>query len=91
MGTVAVVGGKRAVFVVRARVRRHVATFAHTGVLFLDELAQFSLITAADGLALGREVYAVPGPLGSAASAGANELIASGRVVRLPDGRLART
>lgn len=38
-----------------------------------------ALITAADGLALGREVYAAPGPLGAAASAGSNELIASGR------------
>ena len=38
-----------------------------------------ALITVADALALGREVYAVPGPLGSAASAGPNALIASGR------------
>jgi len=38
-----------------------------------------ALITAADGLALGRDVYAVPGPLGTVASAGSNELIATGR------------
>lgn len=38
-----------------------------------------ALITAAEARAIGREVYAVPGPLGSAASAGTNELIASGR------------
>jgi len=38
-----------------------------------------ALITASDAFALGREVYAVPGPLGAAASAGANALIASGR------------
>ncbi len=38
-----------------------------------------ALITVADALALGREVYAVPGPLGSAASAGSNELLATGQ------------
>lgn len=38
-----------------------------------------ALITAADARALGRPVYAVPGPLGSAASVGTNGLIASGR------------
>ncbi|MBA3748523.1 MAG: DNA-processing protein DprA, partial [Solirubrobacterales bacterium] len=38
-----------------------------------------ALITAADGLALRRDVYAVPGPLSSVASAGSNELIATGR------------
>jgi DNA processing protein len=37
-----------------------------------------ALITAEEARALGRPVYAVPGPIGVAASAGANALIASG-------------
>lgn len=37
-----------------------------------------ALITAREARALGRELYAVPGPLGSAASVGTNALIASG-------------
>lgn len=37
-----------------------------------------ALITAEDARRLGRSVFAVPGPLGSAASVGANALIASG-------------
>lgn len=37
-----------------------------------------ALLTAAEARSLGREVYAVPGPLDSAASSGANTLIASG-------------
>ncbi len=42
-----------------------------------------ALITAADARALGRTLYAVPGPLGSAASVGTNALIASGRAQAL--------
>lgn len=38
-----------------------------------------ALITATEARRLRREVYAVPGPIGALASAGANELIASGR------------
>jgi DNA processing protein len=38
-----------------------------------------ALITAEEARRLGRPVYAVPGPIGVAASAGANALIASGR------------
>ena len=37
-----------------------------------------ALITARHAAALGRELFAVPGPLGSLASAGANALLASG-------------
>lgn len=37
-----------------------------------------ALITAADARALGRSLFAVPGPLGSTASVGTNALIASG-------------
>ncbi len=37
-----------------------------------------ALITAEDARGLGRRLYAVPGPLGSAASVGTNALIASG-------------
>jgi DNA processing protein len=37
-----------------------------------------ALITAAEARRLGRPVYAVPGPIGAAASAGANALLASG-------------
>jgi DNA processing protein len=37
-----------------------------------------ALITAADARALGRPLYAVPGPLGSTASVGTNALIARG-------------
>jgi DNA processing protein len=38
-----------------------------------------ALITAREARRLRRDVYAVPGPIGASASAGANELIASGR------------
>lgn len=38
-----------------------------------------ALITAADARRLGRLLFAIPGPIGSAASAGTNALIASGR------------
>ncbi len=42
-----------------------------------------ALITADEARALGRRLYAVPGPLGSAASVGTNALIASGRAQAL--------
>jgi DNA processing protein len=38
-----------------------------------------ALITATEARRIRREVYAVPGPIGALASAGANELIASGK------------
>ena len=49
-----------------------------------------ALITANDAVRLGRPVYAVPGPLGSAASVGTNALIAAGRARALvtPEGLL---
>lgn len=42
-----------------------------------------ALITADEARALGRTLYAVPGPLGSAASVGTNALIASGKAQAL--------
>jgi DNA processing protein len=42
-------------------------------------IASGALITADEARRLGRRVFAVPGPIGVAASAGANALIASGR------------
>jgi DNA processing protein len=42
-----------------------------------------ALITAEEARRLGRPVYAVPGPIGVAASAGANALIASGKAKAL--------
>ena len=42
-----------------------------------------ALITANEARKLGRRVYAVPGPIGVAASAGANALIANGSVTAL--------
>ena len=42
-----------------------------------------ALITAGEARRLGRPLYAVPGPIGVAASAGANALIASGEAKAL--------
>src|SRR6185503_18839906 len=42
-----------------------------------------ALITARHALDLGRRLYAVPGPLGSAASVGTNAIIADGRATAL--------
>jgi DNA processing protein len=42
-----------------------------------------ALITADEARRLGRRLYAVPGPIGVAASAGANALIAAGRAKAL--------
>ena len=42
-----------------------------------------ALITADEARKLGRRVYAVPGPIGAAASAGANAFIATGRAMAL--------
>lgn len=47
-----------------------------------------ALITAEDADRLGRPLYAVPGPLGSASSVGTNALIAAGRARALVDERL---
>ena len=44
-----------------------------------------ALITADEARKLGRRVYAVPGPIGVAASAGANALIATGRAKALTE------
>lgn len=49
-----------------------------------------ALITAAEAAGIGREVYAVPGPLGAAASAGCLDLLASGaRIVTSVDALVA--
>ncbi|MGI8876994.1 MAG: DNA-processing protein DprA [Candidatus Limnocylindria bacterium] len=55
-----------------------IAALARTVVVVEAPHDSGALITAAAARAIGRHVYAVPGPLGSAASAGANELIATG-------------
>jgi DNA processing protein len=44
-----------------------------------------ALITAADARRLGRPLFAIPGPIGSAASVGTNALIASGKARALVD------
>ncbi len=64
-----------------------IAALARTVVVVEAPHGSGALITAAEARAIGRDVYAVPGPLGSAASAGANELIASGgaRVLTGPE------
>lgn len=62
-----------------ARRNATIAALARAVVVVEAPHGSGALITAAEGLALGREVFAVPGPLGAAASAGSNELIASCR------------
>jgi DNA processing protein len=60
---------------------RRDATIAALGVITVvveAPLGSGALITATEARRLRRPVYAVPGPIGAAASAGANELIASG-------------
>jgi DNA processing protein len=61
-------------------VRRNATIAALAEAVVVVEAGEGSgaLITANDARGLGRPVYAVPGPLGSAASVGANGLIASG-------------
>ena len=61
-------------------VRRNTTVAALAGAVVVVEAGQGSgaLITAEDARRLGRPLFAVPGPLGSAASVGANALIASG-------------
>ena len=55
-----------------------VAALARAVVVIEAPHASGALITARHARALGRELYAVPGPLGSPQSAGTNALIASG-------------
>lgn len=65
--------------------RRNATIAALASAVVVVEAGESSgaLITAADARALGRPVYAVPGPLGSSASVGTNALIASGRACAL--------
>ncbi|HEY6202730.1 MAG TPA: DNA-processing protein DprA [Candidatus Limnocylindria bacterium] len=61
-------------------VKRNATIAALAEVVVVVEAGERSgaLITGADARRLGRMLYAVPGPLGSAASVGTNALIASG-------------
>jgi DNA processing protein len=61
-------------------VRRNatVAALAEAVVVVEAGAVSGALITAEDARRLGRPLFAVPGPLGSAASVGTNALIASG-------------
>lgn len=61
-----------------ARRNATIAAVANAVVVIEAPIGSGALITAREGARLGRAVYAVPGPLGAVASAGANELIASG-------------
>jgi len=62
--------------------RRNRVVAALAGAIVVVEAARRSgaLITAREGLAAGREVLAVPGPIDSATSAGTNQLIREGAV-----------
>ena len=73
--TVAVLGAGIASYLEDARGRRR--RLAHA------IRTSGALITAGEARRLGRPVYAVPGPIGVAASAGANALIASGEAKAL--------
>ncbi|HZP96167.1 MAG TPA: DNA-processing protein DprA [Candidatus Limnocylindria bacterium] len=61
--------------------KRNATIAALAGAVVVVEAGEVSgaLITAEEARAIGRPVYAVPGPWGSSASAGANRLIATGR------------
>jgi len=61
-----------------ARRNATIAALARAVVVIEAPHGSGALITAREALALGRELYAVPGPLGSSASEGTNALIASG-------------
>jgi DNA processing protein len=65
--------------------RRNATIAALARVVVVVEAGERSgaLITAGHALDLGRRLYAVPGPLGSAASIGTNALIADGRASAL--------
>lgn len=56
-----------------------IAALGEVTVVVEAPLGSGALITADEARKLRRPVYAVPGPIGTAASAGANALIASGR------------
>lgn len=56
-----------------------IAALGEVTIVVEAPLDSGALITAAEARRLGRPVYAVPGPIGAAASGGANALIAEGR------------
>lgn len=66
-----------------ARRNATIAALAQAVVVVEAPESSGALITAADAERLGRRLYAVPGPLGSAASIGTNALIASRRATAL--------
>ncbi|HET8568555.1 MAG TPA: DNA-processing protein DprA [Candidatus Limnocylindria bacterium] len=70
-----------------ARRNATIAALARAVVVVEAPHGSGALITAAEARRIGRGVYAVPGPIGSAASAGTNALIASGlaRAVEGPE------
>jgi len=61
-----------------------IAALGAVAVVVEAPVGSGALITAAEARRLGRPVYAVPGPIGVAASAGANALIATGAAKALP-------
>ncbi len=61
-----------------ARRNATIAALARAVVVVEAPHGSGALITAAEAQALGRELFAVPGPLGAVASEGTNALIASG-------------
>jgi DNA processing protein len=62
-----------------------IASLGELTVVVEAPVGSGALITAEEARRLGRPVYAVPGPIGVAASAGANALIATGRAKALVD------
>ena len=66
-----------------ARRNATIAALASAVVVVEAPATSGALITAQEARALGRRVYAVPGPLGSAASIGTNALIADGLATAL--------
>ena len=62
-----------------------IAALAIAVVIVEAPFGSGALITAADARALGRPLYAVPGPLGARGSAGTNGLIANGLAIALVD------
>ena len=56
-----------------------IAALSEVTVVVEAPVGSGALITAEEARKIGRALYAVPGPIGVGASAGANELIASGR------------
>jgi len=70
---------------------RLIAALTPTTVVIEAGIRSGSIRTANNAIDLNRELFAVPGPLTSAASAGTNSLIAEGKAKALVDTRLVTT